>query len=150
MCDILTSDYTWDHQRYAHMPTIDAQILFPAVGRYYPNCQTTYKTILDDIFKVIKEFFYVNTQLNLQVTIINVIQSVSRALEGEFKMYLSDVLTLLLGVFEDDKSAKKVSSLHVLKSFVIFGQNIEEFVDIIVPTVVKCLRLGHWNFAKPQ
>ncbi|KAG5419194.1 TOR1 [Candida metapsilosis] len=100
------------------------------------------RPFLDDIFKAIKDFFYTNTQLNLQVTIINVIQSISRALEGEFKMYLPGVLTLLLGVFDDDKSAKKVSSLHVLKSFVILGQNIEEYVDIIVPTVVKMFEVG--------
>ena len=60
----------------------------------------TYSAILDDIFKVIKEFFNAGSQLNIQVTIINVIQSVSRALDGEFKMYLPEVLTLMIGVLK--------------------------------------------------
>lgn len=100
------------------------------------------RPFLDDIFKVIKEFFNAGSQLNIQVTIINVIQSVSRALDGEFKMYLPEVLTLMIGVFEEDKSAKRSPSLHVLKSFVVFGSNIEEFVDIIVPHIVKLFETG--------
>ncbi|KAI5952420.1 TOR1 [Candida jiufengensis] len=105
------------------------------------------RPFLDEIFQAIKDFFYVN-QLNIQVTIINVIQSVSKALDGEFKLYLPDVLTLLLGVFEEDKSVKRVSSLHVLKSFVVFGSNIEEFVDIIVPTIVKMFETGPLELRK--
>lgn len=100
------------------------------------------RPFLDDVFATIKEFFNINSQLNIQVTIINVIQSISRALDGEFKMYLPEVLTLLLGVFEDDKSAKRSPSLHVLKSFVVFGSNIEEFVDIVVPNIVKLFECG--------
>ncbi|KAI5965219.1 TOR1 [Candida pseudojiufengensis] len=105
------------------------------------------RPFLDGIFQVIKDFFYVS-QLNIQVTIINVIQSVSKALDGEFKLYLPEVLTLLLSVFDEDKSAKRVSSLHVLKSFVVFGSNIEEFVDIIIPTVVKMFESGPFELRK--
>ncbi|CAK9439599.1 uncharacterized protein LODBEIA_P36990 [Lodderomyces beijingensis] len=97
---------------------------------------------LEEIFKAIKEFFHINSQLHIQVTIINVIQSISKALEGEFKSYLPEVLMLLLGVFEEDNSPKRISSHHVLKSFVVFGSTIEEFVDIIVPAIVKLFETG--------
>ena len=82
------------------MSTINVKILFSTARRYCFDCQTTYSAILDDIFKVIKEFFNAGSQLNIQVTIINVIQSVSRALDGEFKMYLPEVLTLMIGVLK--------------------------------------------------
>ncbi|CUM64043.1 uncharacterized protein PRCAT00001631001 [Priceomyces carsonii] len=97
---------------------------------------------LSGIFDVIKEFFKINSHLNIQVIIINLIESISKALEGEFKMYMSDVLTLLLNVFEEDKSAKREPSLHVLKSFVVFGSNIEDYVHIIVPNIVKMFEVG--------
>ncbi|KAK6202747.1 1-phosphatidylinositol 3-kinase [Scheffersomyces amazonensis] len=95
------------------------------------------RPFLTDIFEVITKFFS-----NMQVIIINLIEAISRALEGEFKMYLSDILSLLLDVFEDDKSPKREPTLHVLKSFVIFGSNIEEYVHIIVPSIVKMFEFG--------
>lgn len=100
------------------------------------------RPFLPEIFEVIKDFFNVNTQMNLQVIIISLIESISRALEGEFKMYLPDVLTIMLEVFEEDKSLKREPSLHALKSFVVFGSNIEEYVHIIVPNVVKMFEVG--------
>ncbi|CAI5758005.1 unnamed protein product [Candida verbasci] len=104
------------------------------------------RPFLTDIFNVIKEFFHVSQQF--QVTIIGVIQSVSRSLEGEFKLYLPDVLTLLLGVFNEEKYVKRPASLHVLKSFVIFGSNIEEFVDIIIPTIMNMFESGPLELRK--
>lgn len=94
------------------------------------------------IFGVIKEFFNASTHVNIQVIIISLIESISRALEGEFKMYLPEVLTLMLEVFETDKSPKREPSLHILKSFVVFGSNIEEYVHIIVPNIVKMFEVG--------
>ena len=106
------------------------------------------RPFLLEIFEVIKEFFNVNSQLNIQVIIISLIESISRALDGEFKMYLPDVLTLMLDVFEEDKSPKREPTLHVLKSFVVFGSNIEEYVHIIVPNIVKMFEVGPFNLRK--
>ncbi|CAR66402.1 DEHA2F23452p [Debaryomyces hansenii CBS767] len=100
------------------------------------------RPFLPEIFEVIKESFNINIQLNVQVIIINLIESISRALEGEFKMHLPDVLNLMLNVFEDDKSVKREPSLHVLKAFVVFGSSIEEYVHIIVPNIVKMFEMG--------
>ncbi|KAG7662855.1 TOR1 [[Candida] subhashii] len=100
------------------------------------------RPFLNDIFEVIKEFFWMNSQLNIQVIIIGVIESISKALEGEFKMYLPDVLTLLLQVCDGDKSDNRAPAMHVLRSFVVFGSNIEEYVDIIVPNIVRLFETG--------
>lgn len=100
------------------------------------------RPFLTEIFEVIGEFFNSSSQLITQVIIINLIQSISKALEGEFKMYIPDVLPLLLNVFEEDKSEKRDPSLHVLNSFVVFGSNIEEYVHIIVPNITKLFEIG--------
>lgn len=100
------------------------------------------RPFLPEIFKVIEEFFSVNSQLNTQNIIIDLIQSISKALEGEFKMYLPDVLPLLLNVFEEDKSEDKDASSNVLESFVIFGSNIEDYVHIIIPNICKLFETG--------
>lgn len=100
------------------------------------------RPFLPEIFSVIKECFPSSNQLSTQIIIVNLIQSISRALEGEFKMYLSEVLTLLLSVFEEDKSEKREASLFVLKAFVVFGNNIEEFVHIIIPSILRMFEQG--------
>lgn len=100
------------------------------------------RPFLSDIFKVIKDFFNANTHLNIRVIIIHLIESVSRALEGEFKMYLPEILPLMLDLIEEDKSAERDPSIHVLRSFVVFGSNIEEYVHVVIPTIVKMFEIG--------
>lgn len=127
------------------MQTCQASMLkfyFQLLGTLILIVKQHIRPFLNEIFEVIRVFFNINSQLNIQVIIISLIESISRALEGEFKMYLPDVLTLMLTVFEDDKSPKRESSLHVLKSFVVFGSNIEEYVHIVVPNIVKMFENG--------
>ncbi|CAH2355370.1 serine/threonine-protein kinase Tor2p [[Candida] railenensis] len=100
------------------------------------------RPFLGEIFKVIKEFFDINSQQSIQIIIIALIENISRALEGEFKVYLPEVLSTLLNVFEDDKSPKRESSIYVLRSLVIFGSNIEEYVHIVVPSIVRMFEVG--------
>lgn len=100
------------------------------------------RPFLPEIFAVIKEFFDTNLHLNIRVTITHLIESISRALEGEFKMYIPDVLPLLLDMIEEDKSTEKEASIHVLRSFVVFGTNIEDYDHVIIPTIVKMFEVG--------
>ncbi|SGZ55137.1 CIC11C00000003613 [Sungouiella intermedia] len=100
------------------------------------------RPFLTEIFGVIEEFFNASSHSNIRVIIIHLIESISRALESEFKMYLPDVLPMLLNLIEDDKSQDREPSIHVLRSFVVFGNNIEEYVYVIAPTVVKMFEVG--------
>lgn len=100
------------------------------------------RPFLPEIFGVIKEFFHLNSHLNIRVIITHLIESISRALEGEFKMYIPEILPLLLDLIEEDKSPEKEASIHVLKSFVVFGSNIEEYDHVIIPTIVKMFEVG--------
>lgn len=110
---------------------------FQHLGFLFLIVKKNIRPFLKEIFEVIKEFFNLSTLLNIQVVLINLIISISKALEDEFKNYLSDVLLLLLNVFDKDKSANREPSLCVLKSFVTFGSNIEEHIHLIISTIVK-------------
>lgn len=89
---------------------------------------------VDEIYEVIKEFFPI---FKLQLTIISLIESISIALEGEFKRFVPMTLTFFLTVLEDDKSNKKAVSLRILKSLVVFNSNLENYAHLIVPPVVR-------------
>lgn len=75
----------------------------------------------------------------IKKTIIVLIESISKALEGEFKMYLSEVLPMLLDALEEDKLPDKDASMQVLKSFIIFGASIQGYDHVIVPTVLRLI-----------
>lgn len=100
------------------------------------------RPFLPEIFAIIKEFFTLIHNPNIQIIIISLIESISRALEGEFKMHMPEVLTLLLNVLEEDETAKREPSLHVLRSLVVFGSNTEEYIHIMVPNIVKLFEVG--------
>lgn len=89
---------------------------------------------VSDIFEIMQQMF---SNISLQEIIISVIESVSTAIEGDFKQYLPITLTLFLNVLESDVSTGKVVSIRIMKSLVVFGSNLEEFAHLIIPTVVR-------------
>ncbi|KAG7693019.1 hypothetical protein KL933_004170 [Ogataea haglerorum] len=89
---------------------------------------------LPDIFSLIEEYF---PQVNLQVTIIGMIEQVSKALDDEFKIYMFQVITIFLDVLDKDDSPRKMSTLRVLKAFTVFGSNVEPYMHLVIPQVVK-------------
>ncbi|KAK9450365.1 armadillo-type protein [Limtongia smithiae] len=93
------------------------------------------RTFMPDIINVIKDFF--NQSTSLQGTILDLIESISRALEGDFKMYLQQLLHIMLQVFDTDKSMVRMSTRKVLHAFAVFGANVEEYVRLILPSIVR-------------
>ncbi|KAH3666740.1 hypothetical protein OGAPHI_003189 [Ogataea philodendri] len=110
------------------------EIYFQQLGDLIKIVKLHTRPFLADIFELIAEFF---PQVNLQVTIIGVIEQVSKALDDEFKIYMFKVITIFLDVLDTDKSAGKVASLRALKAFVVFGSNIEPYTHLIIPQTVK-------------
>lgn len=89
---------------------------------------------VDEMYVVIEEFFFIP---KLQITILSVIESISRSLEGEFKRFVPRTLTFFLTILENDKSIKKAVSIRILRSLVVFDSNLEDYAHLIIPTVVK-------------
>jgi FKBP12-rapamycin complex-associated protein len=90
---------------------------------------------LPSILTTIQEFWGTSSQL--QATILSLIESIARSLEGEFKVYLADVLPLMLGVMETDTTPQRTPSTRVLHAFLIFGSSAEEYMHLIIPVMVK-------------
>ncbi|KAF2000099.1 ARM repeat-containing protein [Amniculicola lignicola CBS 123094] len=90
---------------------------------------------LPSILATIQEYWGSNPQL--QATILSLIEAIARSLEGEFKIYLADVLPLMLGVLDSDQTGKRLPSERVLHAFLIFGSSAEEYMHLIIPVMVK-------------
>ncbi|KAF9295116.1 phosphatidylinositol kinase- protein kinase tor1, partial [Mortierella antarctica] len=73
----------------------------------------------------------------LQERIIGLIESIAFSLDGEFKVYMPKLLRSMLAVLESDVSERHGASLRVLQALVKLGSNIEEYMHLIVPVLVK-------------
>ena len=75
----------------------------------------------------------------LQATMLTLIESISKSLEGEFKIYLASVLPLMLGVLDADtrNEAGRAACQRVLHAFLVFGSSAEEYMHLIIPVIVR-------------
>ncbi|EMC92726.1 hypothetical protein BAUCODRAFT_76649 [Baudoinia panamericana UAMH 10762] len=82
---------------------------------------------------------YWSKGVRLQATMLQLIESVARSLEGEFKVYLAGVLPLMLGVLDADArtEAGKSACQRVLHAFLVFGSSAEEYMHLIIPVIVR-------------
>ncbi|PSK55906.1 hypothetical protein B9Z65_4784 [Elsinoe australis] len=71
-----------------------------------------------------------------QATMLALIEAIANSLEGEFNVYLSRVLPLMLDVLEHDTTPRRAPSERVLRAFLVFGSSAEEFMHLIIPVVV--------------
>lgn len=93
------------------------------------------RNYLPDIVEVLQEYWGVST--SLQGTILQLVEAISRSLEGEFKIYLAGLLPLMLGILEKDSSTRRQPSEKVLHAFLVFGSSAEEYMHLIIPVIVK-------------
>ncbi|KAG0044728.1 phosphatidylinositol kinase- protein kinase tor1 [Gryganskiella cystojenkinii] len=95
---------------------------------------------LPELLQLIKDNW---NHTGLQVRIIGLVESIAVALDGEFKAYLPNLLQSFLAVFDTDMTEKHDASHRVLQAFVKFGSNIEEYMHLVIPVLVK-------TFEKPD
>lgn len=94
---------------------------------------------LNDIFALVHEFW--NPNSTLQITIISLVESIARAVEGEFKTYLPQLLQQMLKSFDCDlghlTDHRKETLLHILQAFSAFGSSIENYLHLVLPVIVR-------------
>ncbi|KAJ6493204.1 phosphatidylinositol 3-kinase [Mycena sanguinolenta] len=76
----------------------------------------------------------------LQTSIVVLIEAVGRALAAEIKPFLPTILPLLLKVFavEGELSDKRMATqMKILDAFQTFGANIEEYLHLVIPIIVR-------------
>ena len=96
------------------------------------------RNYLPDIVDLLREYW--DQSGSLQSTILQLVEAISRSLEGEFKIYLAGLLPNMLGVLEKDQTVKRIPSEKVLHAFLVFGASAEEYMHLIIPVIV-----GTWE-----
>jgi FKBP12-rapamycin complex-associated protein len=87
------------------------------------------------IFNMIKELWESTT---LQLPIVSLIEALGKALDAELKQYLPSIFPLILKVFEGELTEKRISTqIKVFDAFLTFGVNIEEYLHLVIPIIVK-------------
>ncbi|KXS11006.1 FAT-domain-containing protein [Gonapodya prolifera JEL478] len=94
------------------------------------------RPFLPQIFQLAQEFW--NISSNIQITIISLVESIALALEGEFKVFLSTLLPPLLQIFDSDTTERRQLTVKVLHAMNVFGSNLEEYLHLVIPVLVKC------------
>ena len=92
------------------------------------------RNFLPEIVALLQEFWEMSP--TLQANILQLVEAISRSLEGEFKIYLAGILPLMLGILQKDTSTRRLPSERVLHAFLVFGPSSEEYMHLIVPVVV--------------
>lgn len=90
---------------------------------------------MGDIFKLIKEFWIINTPLHL--TLINLIEQIAVALGSEFRNYLSQLIPQILRVLQHDTSKDRMVTIRLLQALQKFGRTLDDYLHLIVPPIVK-------------
>lgn len=97
------------------------------------------RNYLDDIFELIKESWSAPHPMpTLQMTLINLVEQIVVAPEGEFRVYLPRLIPHALKVFQYDKSPKCVVTERLLNALQQFGNNLDDCLYLILPPIVKC------------
>ncbi|KAM7201608.1 phosphatidylinositol 3-kinase tor2 [Naviculisporaceae sp. PSN 640] len=93
------------------------------------------RVYLPDIIEVLQEYW--NTSFPLQTTILALIESIARSLEGEFKIYLAALLPSMLQVLEKDLTTKRQPTEKIFHALLVFGSSGEEYMHLIIPVMVR-------------
>ncbi|ALC39457.1 Tor, partial [Drosophila busckii] len=90
---------------------------------------------MDDIFRLIKEFWTINTPL--QSTLINLIEQIAVALGCEFRDYFAQLIPQILRVLQHDNSKERHVTRRLLQALQKFGCTLGYYLPLIVPPIVK-------------
>ncbi|KAL6718509.1 phosphatidylinositol kinase-related protein kinase tor1 [Lecanora helva] len=93
------------------------------------------RNFVPQLVEIIEVFWSISS--STQGTVLSLVEAMSRALEGEFEGYITRLLPLLLGVLEHDSSNQHITTKRVLHTILVFGQNAEKHMHMIVPGVVS-------------
>ena len=100
------------------------------------------RNYINQVFALVHEFW--GASPSVQITLIQLVEAVAQAVEGEFKAYLPKLLQQILRSFDGDLSAKHLGDRRlkilrdILKAFYTFGSSIEDYLHLILPVIVRC------------
>ena len=93
------------------------------------------RNFLPSILALIRDYW--ESASGLQSTILQLVEAIAHSLEGEFKVYLAQLLPLMLKVLETADPNRPSPPEKVLHAFVVFGSSSEEYMHLILPVIVR-------------
>jgi FKBP12-rapamycin complex-associated protein len=115
------------------------EFFFQQLGNLVSIVKQNIRNYLDVIFELIKESWSAPNPLpTLQITLINLVEQIVVAPEGEFRVYLPRLIPHALKVFQSDKSPKCIVTERLLKALQQFGNNLDDCLYLILPSIVEC------------
>lgn len=103
-------------------------ILVGIIKQHVRNYVPTIFDLIEDLWDTVA----------LQLPLVSLIEALGKALEAEFKPFLPSMLPRVLQVFDGDLNDKRTSTqIKVLDTFLTFGSNIEEYLYLVIPSIVK-------------
>ena len=122
------------------MKTCPASILefyYQQLGLLVSIVRQHIRGYIPDIIALVQDQWRLNP--NIHTMALTLVESIAVALEGEFKIFLPTLLPQMLAIFEEDVSERRVPSQKLLNAFLVFGQNLEEYLHLVIPSIVKVI-----------
>ncbi|KAG9045642.1 phosphatidylinositol kinase- protein kinase tor1, partial [Tulasnella sp. UAMH 9824] len=94
------------------------------------------RNYLADVLDMVKELW---SNPSLEFHVVNLIESLARALNAEFKPFVATVLPPMIKLLEGDVGARVAVGVRVFQAIYAFGPNVEEFLHLIIPTTMKII-----------
>lgn len=122
-------------------PTGLLEFHFQQLGLLISIVKGHIRNYLPELLALVQDHW--SPESNIQKTILVLIESIALALENDFKIYLPRLLSHILLLLESDTDPKRQLSLKVLHALTVFGSNLEEYLHLVIPALVK-------EFEKPD
>ncbi|CAG9812455.1 unnamed protein product [Phaedon cochleariae] len=111
------------------------EFLFQQLAQLVAIVKQHIRNYLDDICKLIKEFWLPNS--SIQGTIVLLLEHIAVALGAEFKVYLPRLIPQILRLLNHDTSKEKQYTMKLLVAMHKFGNNLEDYMHLILPPIVR-------------
>ena len=93
------------------------------------------RNFVPQIFDLVNELW---DTASLQLPLVTLVEALGKALDAEFRPFLPSILPRLLKVFEGELTDKRAATqIKVFQAFLTFGSNIEEYMHLVIPVIVK-------------
>ncbi|GMM35211.1 phosphatidylinositol kinase-related protein kinase [Saccharomycopsis crataegensis] len=109
------------------------KLSFQQIGQIAKVIGKFIRPAVPELLKSVNELFGLTDRL----TLINLVEIVSKNLDMEFKLYLPNILCTLLEALNNDDSKDKIVSRKIIKAFVSFGGSIEEYSNLIITNILR-------------
>ncbi|KAL9940634.1 hypothetical protein V8E36_000122 [Tilletia maclaganii] len=117
-------------------PAANAESYYSKLTQLVGVIKQHIRNYLPQIFTLIKDKW--SATPNAQGPIVTLVQALARALEGEFKAFLPQLLPNMIQTLEADATARRDPTMRrILDTFGVLGPNLEDYLQLVLPAIVK-------------